>query len=87
MPNTIQLGEYSTSSGTGGTSHSCYATFNRWNDERNVNVNRNDNDWDDDWSFAGVPKFFSFLTHRFGGRVFGALFVLLFVTRSENPGK
>ena len=31
-----------------------YATFNRWNDERNVNVNRNDNDWNDAWSFAGV---------------------------------
>ena len=31
-----------------------YATFNRWNDERNVNVNRNDNDWNDNWWFAGV---------------------------------
>lgn len=40
--------------GTGGVSHTCYATFNRWNDERNVNVNRNDNDWNDNWSFAGV---------------------------------
>lgn len=31
-----------------------FATFNRWNDERNVNVNRNDNDWNDNWWFAGV---------------------------------
>src|SRR3989339_41723 len=31
-----------------------YATFNRWDDERNVNVNRNDNDWNDNWWFAGV---------------------------------
>lgn len=30
------------------------ATFNRWNDERNVNVNRNDNDWNDNWWVAGV---------------------------------
>ena len=37
-----------------GASHHCYATFNRWNDERNVNVNRNDNDWNDNWKFAGV---------------------------------
>ena len=32
-----------------------FATFNQWNDdERNVNVNRNDNDWNDNWWFAGV---------------------------------
>ena len=30
------------------------STFNRWNDERNVNVNRNNNDWNDNWLFAGV---------------------------------
>lgn len=30
------------------------AAFNRWNDERNVNVNRNDNDWNDNWWFAGL---------------------------------
>ena len=47
-------------SGKEGAPHICYATFNRWNDERNVNVNRNDNDWNDDWSFAGVPKLSSF---------------------------
>lgn len=29
------------------------AAFNRWNDERNVNVNRNDNEWNDNWWFAG----------------------------------
>ena len=29
--------------------------FNCWNDdERNVNVNRNDNDWNDSWWFAGL---------------------------------
>ncbi len=27
--------------------------FNRWNDERNVNVNRNDDRWNDNWWFAG----------------------------------
>ena len=54
MPNKIQLGEYSTSSVTDGSSHNL-AAFNRWNDdERNVNVNRNDNDWNDNWWFAGV---------------------------------
>src|SRR3989344_2671103 len=53
MPNTIQPGEYSMGSGTEGTSHKC-ATFNRWNDERKLNVNRNDNDWNDNWWFAGV---------------------------------
>ena|SRR3989339_967153 len=37
-----------------------YATFNRWNDERNVNVNRNDNDWNDNWWFAGVRNSFHF---------------------------
>lgn len=38
-------------SGTDGGPH--IATFNLWNDERNVNVNRNDNDWNDNWWFAG----------------------------------
>ena len=40
--------------GKDGVSHDYYAAFNRWNDERNVNVNRNDNDWNDNWSFGGV---------------------------------
>lgn len=64
MPDSIQLGEYSMSSGTGGVPHiaSCFATSNRWNDKRNVNVNRNDNDWNDNWWFAGVPQLSSFLT-------------------------
>ena len=53
MPDTIQPGEYSMGSGTGGAPHICYATFNRWNDKRNVNVDRNDNDWNDNWWFAG----------------------------------
>ncbi|MEK7585452.1 MAG: hypothetical protein AAB455_02990 [Patescibacteria group bacterium] len=35
----------------------CYATFYRWlDDERYVNVYRNDVDWRDRWSFAGVRK-------------------------------
>ena len=57
-------------SGKEGTPHTCYATFNRWNDERNVNVNRNDNDWNDTWSFAGVPKLSSFLAPQFRGAEF-----------------
>lgn len=67
MPDTIQLGEYSMGGGMGGVSHICYATFNRWNDERNVNVNRNDNDWNDNWSFAGVRNslHFSLATGEF----------------------
>ena len=32
--------------------------FNLWNDERNVNVNRNDNDWNDNWWFAGLATLF-----------------------------
>ena len=51
-------------SGTDGAPHNCYTTFNRWNDERNVNVNRNDNDWNDNWVFAGVPQFSSLLAVR-----------------------
>lgn len=54
MPNTIQAGEHSMAGGTDGASHACYAIFNRWNDERNVNVSRNDNDWNDNWWFAGL---------------------------------
>src|SRR3989338_3392576 len=53
MPNSIQSGDYSMGSGTDGTSHK-FATFNRWDDERKLNVNRNDNDWNDNWWFAGV---------------------------------
>ena len=35
------------------------AAFNRWNDdERNVNVNRHDNDWNDNWWFAGLATLF-----------------------------
>jgi hypothetical protein len=53
MPNKIQPGEYSRG---GGIEHTLYnfVTFNRWNDDRNVNVNRNDNDWNDNWWFAGL---------------------------------
>lgn len=35
------------------TLYTIIATFNRWNDERHVNVNRNDNGWNDNWWFGG----------------------------------
>jgi hypothetical protein len=56
MPNAIQPQEYSRGGGMGDILYTTFATFNRWNDERNVNVNRNDNDWNDNWWFAGVRK-------------------------------
>ena len=31
----------------------CYAAFDRWGGERGVFVRRHDDDWDDDWWFAG----------------------------------
>ncbi len=34
----------------------CYLAINRWDDERYVNVNQDDNDWRDNWWFAGVRK-------------------------------
>jgi hypothetical protein len=34
----------------------CFAVFSGWCGERRVCVNRNDDDWDDCWWFAGVPK-------------------------------
>ena len=36
------------------------AAFNRNGDERNVNVNRNNNDWNDNWWFSGVRNSFHF---------------------------
>lgn len=33
----------------------CYATFDRWLGVRDVDVYRGDDDWDDRWSFGGVP--------------------------------
>ncbi len=45
----------------GGASHNS-ATFNHWNDERNVNVNRNDNDWNDNWLLAGRRNYLSLRT-------------------------
>jgi len=48
------------------TFYTILAAFNQWNDdERNVNVNRNDNDWNDNWWFAGVRNslYFSALLH------------------------
>jgi hypothetical protein len=34
----------------------CFAAFFRWRDGRGVDVNRRDNDWHDDWWFAGRRK-------------------------------
>jgi hypothetical protein len=34
-----------------------YLTFNKWNGKRNVNCNRNDNNWNDNWWFAGVRNY------------------------------
>lgn len=34
----------------------CFATFNRWDDERNLRVYRRDAEWGDDWWFAGLRK-------------------------------
>ena len=59
MPNKIQPQEYSRGGGMGGISYVTSA-FNRWNDERKVNVNRNDNDWNDNWWLAGLRKSFHF---------------------------
>ena len=48
-------------------------TFNRNDDKRNVNVNRNDNDWNDNWWFGGVRK--SFYSPRcFGEFIFAAVY-------------
>lgn len=52
LANTIQPGEHSMGGGVDGISYTL-AAFKSWNDERNVNVNRNDNDWNDNWWFAG----------------------------------
>ncbi|MCX6786264.1 MAG: hypothetical protein NTU85_00350 [Candidatus Kaiserbacteria bacterium] len=34
----------------------CYAAFSRWDDELDVDVNRDDGDWGDYWWFAGLRK-------------------------------
>lgn len=34
----------------------CYAAFGRWSGERDVSVDRDGNDWDDFWWFAGRRK-------------------------------
>ncbi len=34
----------------------CYIAFYRWRDGRRVNVARDDDDWDDDWWFAGLAS-------------------------------
>ena len=46
------------------------AAFNRWNDERNVNVNRDDNRWNDNWWFAGRRNYSHFERPPLGGRSF-----------------
>ena len=36
----------------------CYIAFNQWDGGgRSVDVNHDDDDWDDDWWFAGVRKY------------------------------
>lgn len=37
-----------------------YAAFDGWNGKRNVNVNRNGNDWNDNWLLAGVRNLLHF---------------------------
>ena len=34
----------------------CYSAFHHWDDERDVNVDRDGYDWIDDWWFAGLRK-------------------------------
>ncbi|MEK7163130.1 MAG: hypothetical protein AAB775_00240 [Patescibacteria group bacterium] len=61
MPNTIQPKDHSKKISKGGGMEGILhitTAFNLWNDERNVNVNRNDNDWNDNWWFAGLATLF-----------------------------
>ena len=51
-------------SGIDGASHN--TAFNRWNDERNVNVNRNDSGWYASWLFAGRRNSLHFSSARAG---------------------
>lgn len=72
MPNTIQSWNCSNAFyGWWHGRHSIqFATFNRWNDDkRNVNVNRNDNDWNDNWWFAGLRNSLHFNTPQLRGVV------------------
>ena len=58
------------------------AAFNQWNDdERNVNVNRNKNDWNDNWWFGGVRKSLYF-PHLFK---VGFLFMALWLKKAAVP--
>ena len=59
MPNNISTLRVFRGSGTDGVLYN-FATFNRWNGDRNVNVNRNNNDWNDNWWFAGRRYSFYF---------------------------
>jgi len=56
MQNQIQLGDFSKSSDNRRHFIHCYVTFNHWNDKPNVNCNRNENDWNDNWWVGGVRK-------------------------------
>jgi len=57
--------------GTDDASYISYATFNRWNGERYVNVYRHGIRWDSDCRFAGVRNSLHF-SPRFGGAEFFA---------------
>jgi hypothetical protein len=73
MPDTMQPGDRRKSSKGGGKEgalHITPAAFKRWNDERNVNVNRNDNDWNDNWWFAGRRNSLHFLPRPLAGSSF-----------------
>jgi len=78
MPNKIQLGEYSMSSGTEGISHNSDGDPNLLNTNRNddgrwlnTTYDNPDNRWNSDYGFAFVvAQFFSFLSWRLVGRVF-----------------
>jgi hypothetical protein len=65
--------------GTDGAPHICYAAWSDWNGERNVNVNRNDNDWNDDWWVAAVRNLLHFQTLLISG-----VFVFLFVRANHR---
>jgi hypothetical protein len=54
IPNIIQPKDRQMSSmggGIDGISYNCYVIFNRWNDERNVNVDRDDSYWNSNYWF------------------------------------
>lgn len=68
----------------GGTDGNSYGiTFNRNDDKRNVNCNRNDNDWNDNWWFAGRrPRNFLLETLLILNQ--GSFFYKLFLPTAEH---